>query len=1553
MGTILATSTNRGAKSVWWHKPLAGGSAFLLAIGGLLLGQNPISAAQPEALSFDAATAASGLTNQGFDPHWTLAPEIKANWLHELDTDSVYWATDWSTGAPAQVGDTAMMLGQSFDFADDASTYQTRPAMEFERTTTGPATFTSYLQFSTQAIAPIGGAKANPGAPLTVYFWAHDGSDNVNPSLLNCASLAPGLTAANTITVARVTSGQAEVYVGCMPAPDARTLPPDPTSPANEPWATGGEGDQLTGFIYAQTQYGAFDSLTGANRGLNTEDVTFTVWDPQTGNYSQSGPIQPADLDMTAPATSMSRERMLASAQTDNPNCPNGTDGAGAGCTYAPSYAAADFGLDALGNIYIYTGQESGLGMNGNMALLRVSPTKDAAGSIISASADQPWRYNVVTKLTKASTASMFVQLGDYMVGTGIHNGHFLGGGYVSAYDTASATFPPNASNTIPASNQTAARMVNINPLTGELTLSGSTANAKASDSLHGSYSMAQDVLPGAGYRDDASAQMLTVISGRVYNDANGDGAIAGEDEIGLPGQTIVVAANGQLIGQQTTAEDGSYQLIMPGNGSYEVGVVQPQIGGVNAAQTYAGTSGTLNKVTFHCQGGDLAAESGVCAGALATPYTAPSLADITASADPSNWPVHASVQVAGSSQLAIADFGLTTMGSYGDGALGPQSVAAGAPVHVNGPEPTFWLGDQLGAYAGPASDNSHLSDDGVTIDSYLGPIALDGATLASTHSYNLTATLSGSASAQGSVSAWLADGSTWSEQAAWTPTSSGQTASGPFQLATTAAPGENPVQLRVNASTSSAALATNANGDYQAASADSSKAWLTSGEIEDYSLTAAEAVIRTAVNNPGDTASFTVTNGSNSDTLQAGGDQPIAMGPAVAVSAGSTSQVSVSASDPELSVTAAFAKDTTTGESLPATINTDGGQATVSLTVNAGDDITVEVVYGQPESPLGPVDPSKSSFTITPTPDPLPSDPALITATNWPQADGLTAYTGTFTAHDGEDRPLPDLDLADIAFSASSRQVQISDVINHHDGSYTVSYTTLTASSSTKAALLYDGAPIGQQEPIPFKAGAPKPGPFDCADGRSGTHLTVETPVLLPASSTATALVTDAACNPIPGVVVSFNLTKAGSAQVSPETTSTDANGQALATVSDSVAETVSLQATMANGQIDRPKDISFTTIAPAAPIILTPKDGLRTNADPLPISGVGQPGATVTVSDSSTDSSGESTTEPICTAKVDMDGQWSCQASLADGDHTLTARQANPAGASSSPSAPVRVHIDTTAPAAPTIDIANGDQVTGDLTGPIDPGTTVTIKDDDDQTICVATVEENGFWQCLVPDDTNSGPITAVATDPVGNVSQPGHGLIDTEAPDAPQLDPSTGDAFTGSGEAGGTVTITGPDGQPVPGCEAVLIDQNGDFSCRPQTPLRPGDRVTATVTDPAGNVSDPTTITIDSPQEPQPPTDEPTGEPTEQPSQEPSEEPTDQPTEEPTKEPSAQPSPSAEPSGDRSDSAQPTADSSIAAHTGGTADAAFPWGLLVTGGLLIAGGLTISLRRLDLRK
>ncbi|OCZ51288.1 BapA/Bap/LapF family prefix-like domain-containing protein, partial [Acinetobacter seifertii] len=170
--------------------------------------------------------------------------------------------------------------------------------------------------------------------------------------------------------------------------------------------------------------------------------------------------------------------------------------------------------------------------------------------------------------------------------------------------------------------------------------------------------------------------------------------------------------------------------------------------------------------------------------------------------------------------------------------------------------------------------------------------------------------------------------------------------------------------------------------------------------------------------------------------------------------------------------------------------------------------------------------------------------------------------------------------------------------------------------------------------------------------------------------------------------------------------------------------------------------------------------------------------------------------------TATVDkVAGTWSVSVPgsglVADADKTIDAKVTftDAAGNSSSVNDTQTYTVDTTAPNAPVLDPINA---TDPVTGTAEPGSTVKVTFPDGTTATVVAGPD-GTWSVPNPGDLKDGDkVTAVATDPAGNPSLPGTGIVDAVAPSTDgvnfTIDSVTADNVINASEASGNVTVTG---------------------------------------------------------------------------------------------------------------------------------------------------------------
>ncbi|WP_158625546.1 Ig-like domain-containing protein [Corallococcus carmarthensis] len=274
--------------------------------------------------------------------------------------------------------------------------------------------------------------------------------------------------------------------------------------------------------------------------------------------------------------------------------------------------------------------------------------------------------------------------------------------------------------------------------------------------------------------------------------------------------------------------------------------------------------------------------------------------------------------------------------------------------------------------------------------------------------------------------------------------------------------------------------------------------------------------------------------------------------------------------------------------------------------------------------------------------------------------------------------------------------------------------------------------------------------------------------------------------------------------------------------------------------------RSFSVDSVAPDAPVLLTPANGAVVKTVNPVISGTAEAASTVTVLLDG---------QAAGTAKADAGGSWSFTPStaLAQGTHSVTARATDAAG-NTSTNAPSRsFSVDSVAPGAPVVATpANGAVVTTVnpvISGTAEAGSTVTVLVDG-QAVGTPQANAGGNWSFTPSTALSQGThsVTARATDAAGNTSPdaPSRSFsVDSVAPDAPVVaTPANGAVVTtvnpvisGTAEAGSTVTVL-VDGQAVGTPQA---NAGGNWSFTPATALSQGSHtVTARATDAVGTTS-----------------------------------------------------------------------------------------------------------------
>ncbi|WP_336174987.1 Ig-like domain-containing protein, partial [Alloalcanivorax xenomutans] len=173
--------------------------------------------------------------------------------------------------------------------------------------------------------------------------------------------------------------------------------------------------------------------------------------------------------------------------------------------------------------------------------------------------------------------------------------------------------------------------------------------------------------------------------------------------------------------------------------------------------------------------------------------------------------------------------------------------------------------------------------------------------------------------------------------------------------------------------------------------------------------------------------------------------------------------------------------------------------------------------------------------------------------------------------------------------------------------------------------------------------------------------------------------------------------------------------------------------------------------TTPPAAPTIAEVVDDVAPGTDPVltggstndttpTLAGTAEAGSTVEVFQDGVS---------LGTVEADADGNWSFTPSteLAEGDYSFTATATDPAGNTSDPSTAFEVTVDTTAPAAPTVEPTDGTI----LTGTAEAGSTVQVDTNGDGTPdYTVEADADGNWS-VAPDAplAHETEVSVTATD------------------------------------------------------------------------------------------------------------------------------------------------------------------------------------------------------------
>ncbi|MEE4453119.1 Ig-like domain-containing protein [Novosphingobium resinovorum] len=275
------------------------------------------------------------------------------------------------------------------------------------------------------------------------------------------------------------------------------------------------------------------------------------------------------------------------------------------------------------------------------------------------------------------------------------------------------------------------------------------------------------------------------------------------------------------------------------------------------------------------------------------------------------------------------------------------------------------------------------------------------------------------------------------------------------------------------------------------------------------------------------------------------------------------------------------------------------------------------------------------------------------------------------------------------------------------------------------------------------------------------------------------------------------------------------------------------------AAGNVGPQASTTVDAVAPDAPTI-DPTDGTL-------LSGTAEANSLLILTDGNGSAIGQVTTDGF--------GAWNFTPAVPLDDGTVVNAAAQDSAGNLS--AQASTTVDSTPPAAPTIDPTNGSQVTGTA----EPNSTVVLMDGTGSRFAAfssaavpplgiligeATTDADGNWTFTpllpLPDGT---VVIAVSVDAAGNVSGPVSTVVDGTAPAVPTIDPSAGLLLEGSAEPGVSLRLTDGSGNLI---GETTSDGAGHWSFAPPTGLPDGTGVDVVAIDEAGNESPPASIVID---------------------------------------------------------------------------------------------------------
>ncbi|MDR1767786.1 MAG: hypothetical protein LBR32_05065, partial [Propionibacteriaceae bacterium] len=572
----------------------------------------------------------------------------------------------------------------------------------------------------------------------------------------------------------------------------------------------GGEINQKTGQLYITSEYTDYIECSATNNSTNGGTIDLAIY-----NLGATSATLASTTGGTSPKPKTTSVCVMEQQRNGN--------------SVTRWLVASDMAIDAEGNFYILLVSNSTPYV---YYLVRVEPPRNNDGSLASSGT---WLYTPVVRLT-----FNLGQPGSDLWGMAFMNGSlFLG-------DDEGHIFKVN-------------------------TLTGDGVNLGDSGPL---------------VRDFAAAQLAPMVRGKLNIDVDGDGQISAAEESapGLANQTVGIyrQSDNAKLGELKTDDNGEYFGLLPSaSDDLYIRVIQPQYNGVNVHQVkgyyWKGDDSLVttlgqshNEVKPMCYSasadGVKLSATGDCLGAKRSGIDPTTTSSVGSDAN-----FISSVEMNQDLEVAVADFGFSANGSWGDAAAATKSTGADSgPNFANNSVRGVQLGDELGSYADGVNDaNSaaHDADDGVSVRLVHDvDVPLQGQILSQGRNYpiHITGSKTDGVSGDIKVSGWASPvnaaspaGTTISSTATpWLSATLGSDGtyttptSAAYQAPTSPAVGFAKGVMRFQASTTAQTAPDNSGRAYapaQGAADANTKAWVAPGEVEDYQVVYASAQLRVA----------------------------------------------------------------------------------------------------------------------------------------------------------------------------------------------------------------------------------------------------------------------------------------------------------------------------------------------------------------------------------------------------------------------------------------------------------------------------------------------------------------------------------------------------------------------------------------------------------------------------------------------------------------------------------------------------------------------------------